>query len=357
MIHDEFNKRRHFGPKLVPLLIVVMTTWLTLARMHAQESHMDPTEDPIEPKPPAVRLLMVRGAEGDADFASDFGEAAQGWLKVAERNNFEVIEIQPETEEPARDVLRNAIHDSMECQSLWVVMIGHGTFSSNSAKFNLPGPDVSSEELAEWFVPFKNDLYLIHCFSASAPFMKALSGPGRIVVTSTKSGAEYNYSRFGKYLGVAMNELGNDLDHDDSVSLLEAFLAANNRTQQFYESESRLATEHALLDDNSDTLGTPGEFYTGIRPSQKSESGREIDGARASRIILFESPDLPKLDEAQSQDRLKLELELEKLRRNKPSIPESQYLDRLETLMLKLSPLYIGKEAPGNAPKSETGSH
>ena len=43
-----------------------------------------------------------------------------------------------------------------------------------------------------------------------------------------------------------------DLDKDDQVSLLEAFLTASVRTAEFYEETSRLATEHALIDDNGD---------------------------------------------------------------------------------------------------------
>jgi hypothetical protein len=32
---------------------------------------------------------------------------------------------------------------------------------------------------------------------------------------------------------------------------------------EFYEADGRLATEHALLDDNGDSLGTPADFFRG----------------------------------------------------------------------------------------------
>ena len=33
--------------------------------------------------------------------------------------------------------------------ALWIVLIGHGTFDGRVAKFNVPGPDFTDEELAE----------------------------------------------------------------------------------------------------------------------------------------------------------------------------------------------------------------
>ncbi len=45
-----------------------------------------------------------------------------------------------------------------------------------------------------------------------------------------------------------------DLDKDGQVSLLEAFLIASRRTLEFYKVEGRIATEHALIDDNGDGL-------------------------------------------------------------------------------------------------------
>ncbi|MEM8733905.1 MAG: hypothetical protein AAGG44_06780 [Planctomycetota bacterium] len=313
--------------------------------MPGQGCGQESEHSPDEPASKTDRILLVVGAAGDPKFAVDFEEASFGWKDTAARNQMDLVEIKPTGELSARSLLESAISESKECRSLWIVMIGHGTFARNTAKFNLPGPDVSALELAAWLAPLKNDMYLVHCFSASAPFMKTLSGKNRIVVTSTKSGAEYNYSRFGQYLAAAINDLSNDLDHDDSVSLLEAFLAANNQTQQFYEQESRLATEHALLNDNADALGTPGEFYTGIRPSQKAEAGKEIDGVRASRVILMQSPSALVLSSEESKKRLDLELQLDELRRQKTRLTESQYLDRLETLMLKLSALYVQEES------------
>ena len=47
-----------------------------------------------------------------------------------------------------------------------------------------------------------------------------------------------------------------DVDHDERLSVLEAYRYARNEVERFYESENRLLTEHALLDDNGDGEGT-----------------------------------------------------------------------------------------------------
>ena len=49
---------------------------------------------------------------------------------------------------------------------------------------------------------------VINCASASGPFINRLSGPNRVVVSSTKSGFELNFSRFGQYLAEAISRPG-----------------------------------------------------------------------------------------------------------------------------------------------------
>src|SRR5690606_33116880 len=149
------------------------------------------------------------------------------------------------------------------------------------------------------------------------PFLPILSEPGRIVITATRSGSELNYSRFGKYLAASLQDLSADLDHDLEVSLLEAFLTAVARTEQFYRGEARLASEHALLDDNGDGRGTSAECFRGLRPIQAAESGTPIDGQRAVRVMLFASPQALQLAPAQQAERESIESRIDALRASK----------------------------------------
>ena len=88
------------------------------------------------------------------------------------------------------------------------------------------GADLSDVELAEWLAPVKRPVVVINCASASGPFLNRLSGNDRVVVTATKSGHETNFARFGQYLAEAIADPHADLDKDGQVSLLEAFLTA-----------------------------------------------------------------------------------------------------------------------------------
>ena len=49
---------------------------------------------------------------------------------------------------------------------------------------------------------------------------------------------------------------GADTDKDERVSLLEAFVYAKREVARAYETDTRLATEHAMLDDDGDRRGS-----------------------------------------------------------------------------------------------------
>ena len=160
------------------------------------------------------------------------------------------------------------------------------------------------------------------------------------MVTATKSGAENNFARFGGYFAGAVADPSADLDHDGQTSVLEAWLAAGQRTAEFYKTEGRIATEHALLDDNGDGLGTPPEWYEGLRVIKKSKDGKAPDGLRASQFALVPSAAERALSPELRAQRDALETELAKLREAKAALPEKEYFAHLEALLLRLARLY-----------------
>lgn len=291
------------------------------------------------------RLIIVRGADGEPEYGADFREAAARWQELGESRAWQVSTIDSDSVAEAERSVKQSLEQVLAAESvepssrLWIVMLGHGTFAANQAKFNLVGPDLAPEELSAWLEPLKQQIILVNCASASAPFLAEISGPNRIVITATKSGAEYNYARFGIHLASVLDDLQYDLDHDEEVSLLEAFLAGSNRTQRFYADQSRLATEHALLSDNTDKAGVTADFYRGVVPVKSGKEG-SVDGAKAARVILFASPDVEPLSEESAARREELESELDKLRSNKVLMDESLYYDQLEELLLQLAELY-----------------
>jgi hypothetical protein len=185
---------------------------------------------------------------------------------------------------------------------------------------------------------------VINCASSSAPFINGLSAPGRVVVSATKSGYEQNFARFGGYLSEVICDPEADLDKDDQVSLLEAFLTACRRVEEFYDQDARLATEHALLDDNGDGLGTPAAWFRGVRATRQAKAGAELDGVRAHQWHLVPSRREERLPIDLRKKRDALEISVEKLRGEKSQLDEQEYYQRLELLMIELARIYQAME-------------
>ncbi|MBL9202545.1 MAG: hypothetical protein JNL39_18685 [Opitutaceae bacterium] len=291
-------------------------------------------------------VVVIAGAPGEADFATDITQQLDAWARVSAQAGAQHIEIgRVESAAPAdRERLQQALAGEAKDgpAELWLVLIGHGTFDGKEAKFNLRGPDIASGELAEWLKPFKRPLAIIDTTSSSAPFLSRLSAPQRVVVSATRSGNEQNYARFGKFLAEALADPKSDLDKDGQISLLESFLSASHRTAEFYKTENRLATEHALLDDNGDALGTPADWFRGVVATKRAREGAPADGPRAHQFHLVRSPAELELSPDVRARRDKLELEISALRERKAKMSEGKYFAELEKLLLQLAALYEG---------------
>ena len=146
----------------------------------------------------ARQVIIVQGAGGEDTYAEMFLGWSQRWKEIADKAGTHSVVIGGDSNTNDREMLQAAIETAVKenPSELWIVLIGHGTFDG-SAKFNLRGPDFTAQELADWLKPRTDTTVVINCASASAPFIEQISGPGRIVVTATKSGAQYNFARFG----------------------------------------------------------------------------------------------------------------------------------------------------------------
>lgn len=301
-------------------------------------------------------VLVVVGAAGDDQYATLFTEWAEQWRTAAEKGGakFLAIGLQPH-DTTDRELLATTLRDlaTSHPHPLWLVFLGHGTFDGKTAKFNLRGPDVSAHELAEWLEPREGPLAVINSASSSGPFLQALSLPGRVVVTSTRSGHESNFARFGGYLAAAINDPAADLDKDDQVSLLEAYLTASRRVAEFYDTDARLATEHALLDDNGDRLGTPAEWFRGVRATRQAQQGGMLDGTLAHQWHLVASQREARMTTAARSERDRLEREIEELRQRKSQMAQTDYYDALEKLLLPLARIYVWEDPEGEEPEGE----
>jgi hypothetical protein len=289
-------------------------------------------------------MIVVVGAAGTPEYRARFAESAGLWKKSCSKGDAQFIAIGLDEFAEADD--RTMLQETLAGESkqadtaLWLVLIGHGTYDGKTAKFNLRGPDLSADDLAEWLKPFSRPIAVINTASSSAPFLGKLSAQGRVVITATKSGFEQNYARFGQYLASAIAEPQADLDKDGQTSLLEAFLTASHRVDEFYSAAGRLATERALLDDNADALGTRADWFRGIRPVRRAMDDAPLDGYRAHQFHLVRSEAENKMPPQLWAKRDQLELDVIKLRDTREKFSEGEYFSKLEAPLYDIAQIY-----------------
>ena len=309
-------------------------------------------------------LLLVVGAPGLDEYRAAFAEWADRWMTAATAAEVElqVIGVKPhqptedseneplqESAETDRDQLLRALHEQVlsgSTEPLWLVFIGHGTWDQKTARLNLQGPDISAAEISAVLQDSGRPIVAIFCCSSSAPFLNALSAPGRVIITATRDGAESQYSRFGAALSTAVTSREADRDQDGQVSLLEAWLYASIRTAEFYEQEGRLATEHSLLDDNGDQRGIRAESVSSMTAEDREFADPSIDGELAASISFVRSEAERRMTADQRLLRDALEVQLRALKVRRRDMDETDYLQRLEDLLVPLAKLYEESAAP-----------
>ncbi|MET0649538.1 MAG: hypothetical protein ABW208_23245 [Pyrinomonadaceae bacterium] len=284
--------------------------------------------------------VIVSGASGEAEFAKRFKQ----WTMelhgaLVGRYGFDHSRVTVLTEAPDAGGLRATAEDVRRAfqtlrasagpdSTVFVFLIGHGTFDGRQAKFSLVGPDLPAAEYAELLggLPSRR-VIVFNMASASGEFIKPLSARGRVVVTATRSGQEQNATRFPEHFIAALGSRDSDSDQNGRVSVLEAFDYASRLTAEQYKRAGRLATEHALLDDSGDGVGHPA-----------AEGG---DGALARSTYL----DSLSVEQAASnaetarllRERERLEGEVEQLKSRKGLLAEAEYEAELERLFVSLA--------------------
>jgi hypothetical protein len=203
---------------------------------------------------PAVYYVTVAGLGGEPDYQQRFTAAAKDLDRVFNAADttahvYTLIGNQA-TASQLKETLGVVARDAKADDDFVLILIGHGSFDGVEYKFNLVGPDVTAGEIAAMCdrIPSRRQLAVVTT-SASGGAIQALERPGRAVIAATKSGTEKNATVFARYWVEALQDPAADTDKSDSISAMEAFTYATTKTAAFYDSQKRLATEHAVFDD------------------------------------------------------------------------------------------------------------
>lgn len=299
----------------------------------------------------SVDVIIVLGAPGTEEYGKRFKEAAEAWQAACVKAAVK-CEVLGGGNDKAEDV--KALEERLKAEhakvtgALWLVLIGHGTFDGREAKFNLRGADLTPTQLAAWLKPVRREIVFIDTASASAPFAKAVAGPNRICVSATKSADEFFYARFGEFFAKAIGGMPEaDVDQDKQVSVIEAFLHASKQVAEFYDTDGRLATEHSIIDDNGDGIGTRAEVFQGV-VAGKTADGSKPDGDRARQVSLVLSEDDAKLTDAARTKRDEIERTIHALT-EKTKMKDDAYYAEMEKLMVELARIYHGNASPSKS--------
>jgi len=305
----------------------------------------------IPPQDPAGRDprwgILVAGISGDPELQKQYVKELADLRGILERElGFTPSQVLVLADDPAldpariryqstranlesvcRDIAGRAARDSL----VFVYLQGHGDSDGKTYRLNLVGPDPTAEDLAAMIsaIPAQRTI-IVNATNCSGGSLEALAGKSRIVVSATKSGNEKNLTHLGRFFIDALAGNQADVDKNGRVSVFEAFTYAARKVQEYYTREGSLQTEHPVMSDNGDEQRLTLEDNA-IKSSQLSRTSY-LD--RGSPLLAGDgSPE----GQALAREAQSLEKQVELLKLAKDEMTEDVYLQRLETLLLKLA--------------------
>ncbi len=276
----------------------------------------------------SVRAVVVSGIGGNAEFAAAFtqqtDDIAQA-LRTITRTDEDVHLLQDAqaTREGILNAISDVVKDAQQSQgtedevtTFVLVLVGHGNVNREGYQYNVPGPDLSVTDLLSALAPLPMDEQLVVAStSASGALLTPLKQPGRTLITATKSAGELNAVRFSEYFAEALATDAADVDRNELLTVREAFTFANTATQDYFEEQKLLASEHARLagaDSNVFTLATLGAL-------KEARNNPVVAGLLTERSAL--------------------EADFYALRARKAQFNETDYYQQLEAVLIQIAQL------------------
>lgn len=256
-----------------------------------------------------LNAVLIEGLAGESRYGEQFGEqvtAIDAALKTLTDDDririFRGKEADRETILIYFETLASTIDKD---DQLALFLIGHGSFDDHEYKFNIPGPDLTGEDLQNILNEMPNvDQLLVNTSSASGATAEKLQQEDRMLILATRSGVERHATRFGVFFAAALSNTAADIDKNRIVTALEAYNFAKRQVEDFFERNGRLATEHPRAD--GDRLGrfslarlepariAAADDILGKLIADRDALNARVDGLRLSR-------DRMSLDDYQAQ--------------------------------------------------------
>jgi hypothetical protein len=280
-------------------------------------------------------LVVITGVSGDEEHAKTFHQWATAMIDAAKKKdgladaNITYLSEKPDLDpslikgrsnrETVDKTLSDLASRARPNDAVFILLIGHGSFDGRQAAFNLPGPDLTPADFARLLGKFAAQrVAFVNTAASSGAFLPTVAGPGRVVVTATKTGGERNEPRFPEYFVEAFSDDTADRDRNGRVSIAEAFDYAKTKVAKTFQQQGLLLSEHAALDDG-------------------------VNGSLAASLFLAPAPAALKVDtsdpavRALVEERDAIERQIAALRLMKPSLDAAQYDAQMEKLLTELA--------------------
>jgi hypothetical protein len=272
------------------------------------------------------RILVVTGTPGDAEHAQKFGGWAKTFIDAAKTKdavpdaNIVYLADKQATKAAIEKTLGDFATASRPTDTVIVLLIGHGSFDGSVAAFNVMGPDPTPADFAKLLGNFRSKVVFIDTSSSSGAFLPAVTAPGRIVVTATKTGGERNETEFGQYFTAAFGDEAADRDRNGHVSIQEAFDYAKTKVADAFKQKGLILTEHAVLDDGAEGR-IASSAYLGIGRADAALAADLSDPAMKALV----------------DERADIQRQIEALQLQKASMDAAKYDAAMETLLTDLA--------------------
>ncbi|MBC8086972.1 MAG: hypothetical protein H7Z40_06875 [Phycisphaerae bacterium] len=296
----------------------------------------------IAPAPHAqqTHMLIVTGLAGEPQFAKSFKETTAALSDAAKQKwgvkDSSLIVL---GEDPALDPAHVKFKSTREEVArafvalsrrvapgdvVFVFLNGHGSGEGPASRVNLPGADATAGDYANWISGFsKQNVVFVIAGSGGGDFVPVLAGPGRVIVSATRTAMERNESVFATPFVKGLASAEADGDKDGRISVIEAFGYAKKEVARIYEADKRMLTEHAIISDSA--LARTVAF----------------GGAQASanpKVVALVS------------ERQALESQVATLRTRKATMEQTAYENELEKLLLAIAEKSAAIRAAGGKP-------
>jgi hypothetical protein len=281
-------------------------------------------------------LLVITGVAGDDEHTKSFHTWATAMIDAARKKdgladaNIIYLSEKPELDpkriqgKSTRENVQKAFADlaarSRPNDAVFIILIGHGSFDGSQAAFSMPGPDLTPSDFAALLGKLATQrVAFVNTSSSSGAFLPTVAGPGRVVVTATRTGGERNETRFPGFFVEAFSDDAADRDRNGRVSIAEAFEYAKSKVTKAYEQEGHILTEHAALDEGAGGTGLAASLFLAA-----PQGTLKVDTSDPAVRALVEQRDA-------------LEREIAALKLMKPSMDEAKYDAQMEKLLTNLA--------------------